>query len=290
VLAGGFAHELSHVLRDSRLRRAKRVEAFGRYSSSDVYRRLDERQTDLEVIRRGYGRQLLAFILYVRAFGYEWLREDGLTICRSAQVSETGTLKPQSSNAGDLGLMVEPHAFTAYMLPENLSRKRCYHITMSGDDLSASTAISTIWLSGPILTFASKVAMPVMWLALLIGVPIWVYITAGHISIRSDFQFIVWFTLIATLILGWVTVHLQLAGYRGRELMVANYWREARIPFEAISEVERVWWYKGRLVRIRFNRKTPFGSVVYYMPKWGPFRALISAPEEELRRIIANSN
>ena len=70
--------------------------------------------------------------------------------------------------------------------------------------------------------------------------------------------------------------------------MVANYWREARIPFERIAAVESVRWYKGRLVRIRFNRKTPFGSIVYYMPKWGPARAMYSAPEEQLRSVIGH--
>jgi hypothetical protein len=145
----------------------------------------------------------------------------------------------------------------------------------------------TIWLSGAIQTFFSKLVMPVVWLAILVGVPAWVYATMGRISIRPDFQIIVWFVLIATVPLTWFTVHLQLVGYSGRELVVANYWREARIPFQQIEAVEPVWWYRGRLVRIRFDGRTPFGSTVYYMPKWGPFRAMFSAPEEELRRVIA---
>ena len=157
---------------------------------------------------------------------------------------------------------------------------------MSGETLFASAEIETTWLSGAILTFLSKLVMPAIWLAALTGVPVWVYITMGRISIRPDFQLIVWFALIATVPLTWVTVHLQLVGYRGKELVVANYWREARIPFEHIEAVEPVWWYKGRLVRVRFNRRTPFGSVVYYMPKWGPLRAMFSAPEEELKRIV----
>lgn len=145
----------------------------------------------------------------------------------------------------------------------------------------------TIWLSGAIQTFLSKVVMPTLWMAILIGAPVWVYTTMGRISIRSDFQVIVWFVLIATVPLTWFTVHLQLVGYSGRELVVANYWREARISFQQIEAVEPVWWYRGRLVRIRFDGRTPFGSTVYYMPKWGPLRAMFSAPEEELRRVIA---
>ena len=157
---------------------------------------------------------------------------------------------------------------------------------MSSELSPASSETPTVWLSGVIQTFMSKLVMPVIGLAAVIGVPLWVYLTMGRISIRSDFQFIVWFALIATALLSWLTAHLQLVGYRGRELVVANYWREARIPFEQIEAVEPVWWYKGRLVRIRFNRRTPFSSVVYYMPKWGPLRAMFSAPEEELRRVV----
>lgn len=150
-----------------------------------------------------------------------------------------------------------------------------------------SSDAGVTWVSGVITTFFSKVVMPTLWAGMLIGVPLWVYTTTGGFSPRPDARFIVWFALIATVPLTWFTVHLQLVGYRGRELMVANYWREARIPFEHIAAVESVWWYKGRLVRIRFNRPTPFGTLVYYMPKWGAFRVWFSRPEEELRRIVA---
>jgi hypothetical protein len=158
---------------------------------------------------------------------------------------------------------------------------------MSSQPDSAIVETHTIWLSGAVLTFINKLVLPVIWFAVLAGVPAWVYITMGRISIRSDFQFIVWFALIATVPLTWVTVHLQLVGYHGRALVVANYWSEAHIPFGSIEAVEPVWWYKGRLVRIRFNSRTPFGSVIYNMPKWAPLRAAFSAPEQELRRILA---
>ena len=158
---------------------------------------------------------------------------------------------------------------------------------MSSKTDSAIPGRHTTWLSGAVLTFVNKLIMPVLWFAVLVGVPIWVYINMGRISIRSDFQFIVWFALIATVPLTWVTVHLQLVGYQDGELVVANYWREARIPFKSVEAVEPVWWYKGRLVRIRFNCRTPFGSLVYYMPRWGPLRAAFSAPEQELRKILA---
>jgi len=145
-----------------------------------------------------------------------------------------------------------------------------------------------VWLSGAIVTFFSKLVMLVLWFAILLGVPIWVYVTMGRISIKPDFHFIVWFALIATVPLTWVAIHTQLVGYQGADLVVANYWREARIPLQQVKAIEPVWWYRGRLVRIRFRGPTTFGSLVYYLPKWGALNAIISSPEEELRRIIAD--
>jgi hypothetical protein len=141
-------------------------------------------------------------------------------------------------------------------------------------------------LSGAVLTFLNKLVLPALWLAGLVGIPLWVFTTTGHFSIPSRSRFIVVFVLIATVLLSWLTVHLQSVGYCDRNLVVANYWREARIPFESVESVEPVWWYKGRLVRIRFNRETPFGSIVYYMPKWGPLRAMFASPEKDLQEVI----
>jgi hypothetical protein len=62
---------------------------------------------------------------------------------------------------------------------------------MAGDTSPPGAGTPTTWLSGIILTFLSKVVMPVLWLAVLTGVPVWVYITTGRISIQPGFQFIV---------------------------------------------------------------------------------------------------
>src|SRR5580704_9965985 len=98
---------------------------------------------------------------------------------------------------------------------------------MSSQIDAATTAPQTTWLSGRVLTFVNKLVLPVIWFVALAGVPIWVYFTKGRISVRSDFRFLVWFALIVTVPLTWVTVHLQLVGYHGRELVVANFWSEA---------------------------------------------------------------
>ena len=78
VLEGGIAHELSHVVQDSRLGPRQREIALERYARSPGYRMRDERATDLRQIARGYGPQLLAFLSYARALGFRFTRQHGL--------------------------------------------------------------------------------------------------------------------------------------------------------------------------------------------------------------------
>jgi hypothetical protein len=159
---------------------------------------------------------------------------------------------------------------------------------MDDEPLSGEFESGTVWLSGEILTFLSKLVMPAIWLAAVIALPLWVWLETGRLTIPPGFRSIVFFTGIATVLLTWFTAHLQRVGYCGSELVVANYWRSARISFQRIEAVESVWWNKGRVVRIRFSEPTPFGSTVYYMPKWGPLLAMVSAPEKELIDIISS--
>jgi hypothetical protein len=78
ALEGGIAHELSHILRDSRLGPYQRKLAFDRYARSASFRTRDERATELRQIERGYGPQLLAFLSYARTLGFRFTREHGL--------------------------------------------------------------------------------------------------------------------------------------------------------------------------------------------------------------------
>ena len=152
------------------------------------------------------------------------------------------------------------------------------------NDLPAEESV--VWLSGALSTVLNKLILPALWVAAIAGIPACVYATKGRISVAPEFRFIVAFALVATALLGWFTVHLQSVGYRGRQLLVKNYWRQATIPFEHVEAVEPVWWYKRRLVRIRFGEDTPFGTLVYYMPKWGALRAMFDSPEQELQEVI----
>jgi hypothetical protein len=164
-----------------------------------------------------------------------------------------------------------------------------YHVVVDDPLSPAQAHDQPVWLSGAILTFLNKVVFPTLWITVLAWVLIWTFVTYGRISVRGGFGFIALFVVVSTVVMMWMSVRLQLVGYCGRELIVANYRREARIPFEQVAAVESVWWYRSRMVRIRFHRATPFGDCVYYLPKWGPLRGLFSKPEEELRRVLARS-
>jgi hypothetical protein len=161
-----------------------------------------------------------------------------------------------------------------------------YDVRVDDQLSSAQGPGRPVWLSGAVLTFLNKVVFPVLWLVFVTGVPLWVFVTYGRIAIAGGFDLIVIFVLVSTVVMVWTAVRLHRVGYCGRELVVANYWREARVPFDQVAAVEPVWWYRSRLVRIRFKSRTPFGSCVYYLPKWGPLRGLFARPEEELKKLV----
>ena len=144
----------------------------------------------------------------------------------------------------------------------------------------------TTWLSGEVITFLNKLAFPVVWLAVISGAFLMAFVRSGHIWIASDFKLLFIIVLLATAFMIWFSLRLQRVGYAGKDLVVSNYWREVRIPFTQVEAVESVWWYRRRLVRIRLRSESPFGLVIYYLPKWGFIRCLWSSPDKELRDLV----
>ena len=144
------------------------------------------------------------------------------------------------------------------------------------------------WLSGEIVTFANKIG-PLIWLAVVVGALSGVVLKTGHLLITPAFRPLGAVFLLASVFLFWLSVRLQRVGYAGRDLIVSNYLRQERIPFNHVEAVEPVWWYYRRMVRIRLRSNTSFGEVVYYIPKWAAFKCLWVAPEKELRELMAIS-
>ena len=80
VIVGGFAHEFSHVLLEITSHERVISRDIFAYRLSKRYRTLDERNTDLEVILRGFGKDLLVFLEFSEKEGYPHYKEDGLSI------------------------------------------------------------------------------------------------------------------------------------------------------------------------------------------------------------------
>lgn len=142
-----------------------------------------------------------------------------------------------------------------------------------------------IWLSGGIVTFFNKIA-GVLWLAGVIGALSGILLKTGHIFIAPSFRPLVALVFLATVFIFWLSLRIQRVGYAGRELIVSNYLRQERIPFEQVEAVEPVWWNYRRMVRVRLRSNTSFGDVVYYIPKWAAFKCLWVAPEKELQELL----
>jgi hypothetical protein len=80
VLIGGIAHECAHIVVDRLVGRKFLSGDMIAYRISKRYKTLDERNTDLEVILRGFGIELLAFLRYSEKLKLSHFREDGLSI------------------------------------------------------------------------------------------------------------------------------------------------------------------------------------------------------------------
>lgn len=151
--------------------------------------------------------------------------------------------------------------------------------------IAGAPAEPVIWLSGGIVTVINKVG-PVLWLAAVVGALSGIFLKTGHFLIAPGFRPVIAFVFLATGYMFWLSARIQRVGYTGRDLIVSNYLRQERIPFDQVEAVEPVWWYYRRMVRIRMRTHSSFGYVVYYIPKWAAIRCFWIAPEKELRNLL----
>jgi hypothetical protein len=149
---------------------------------------------------------------------------------------------------------------------------------------------SIVWISGGILTLLNKLVFPIIWFSLVAAILLFELVRTGGVFVPKGFGFISAFGGFMTWLSAWSMARLERIGYCGRELVISNYWREVRIPFEQVQAVEPVWWYQRRMVRIRLRSRTPFGDTVYYIPKWAALRCFYSRPDEELRELVSSEN
>ncbi len=80
VLIGGIAHECAHIIMDKSIGHRFVTGDWLAYRISARYKTLDERNSDIEVILRGFGRDLLQFLRYSEKLELDHYKEDGLSI------------------------------------------------------------------------------------------------------------------------------------------------------------------------------------------------------------------
>ena len=79
VIRGGLAHELAHIVDMRGWTLGRKLAHSWLYKCSRTYRIAVERNTDLTAVLRGHGKDLLAFMDYAAAQGYDQYYEDGLS-------------------------------------------------------------------------------------------------------------------------------------------------------------------------------------------------------------------
>ena len=160
----------------------------------------------------------------------------------------------------------------------------------SRDDAgSQASAQPVTWLSGEIVTVINKIG-PILWIAAVIGAFSGILLKSGRFFVSPDYRFLMAFIFLATVFMFWLSARIQRVGYAGRDLIVSNYLRQERIPFDQVEAAEPVWWNYRRMVRVRFRTHTSFGYVVYYIPKWAAFKCLWVAPEKELQELLESGS
>jgi len=117
-------------------------------------------------------------------------------------------------------------------------------------------------------TVVARFVLPAVWLAAGIAGAIWYLRIPG--SERADSLGSAGVAAFVWLFLGifilWTSSVLKKVTIDGRDLIVSNYFREARIPLNSIIRVHQDKWTRTQPVKIFFNLRTPFGRSISFIP------------------------
>ncbi len=122
-------------------------------------------------------------------------------------------------------------------------------------------------------TFSAKFIFPAVWISGfgLAAVLLW----SGSLHDRNNvlpppilkFVFLGMWIAGSTFIL-WANAGLKRVRTDERQLLLSNYFREIRIPFNAVVDVRQNRWLNSRPITIHFRDETEFGDRVTFIPKW----------------------
>ena len=79
ILRGCLAHELAHIAKERKMGSLRSYFDTKLYNTFAKYQTKDERETDMDVIKRGFAVDLLAFVKYADKRREKYTKDDGLT-------------------------------------------------------------------------------------------------------------------------------------------------------------------------------------------------------------------
>ncbi len=119
-------------------------------------------------------------------------------------------------------------------------------------------------------TFVMKYIFPTMWISGFgigtLGLFLGAYHGHNDPSPDTKWQFLAAWIAGTSFIL-WGCARLKRVRVDESGLLVSNYLKETRIPFDDIREVSENRWINIHPVTIHFRRSTPFGERVVFMPR-----------------------
>lgn len=127
----------------------------------------------------------------------------------------------------------------------------------AGDRTPAQSQPVT-WLSGEIVTCFNKVG-PILWIAAVIGAFSGILLKTGHFLVSPDYRFLIAFMFVATVFMFWLSARIQRVGFAGRDLVISNYLRQERIPFDQRSRcggITAAWSACGSALTLRSDTRS----------------------------------
>ncbi|MGB7745704.1 MAG: hypothetical protein WBN75_00235 [Verrucomicrobiia bacterium] len=120
-------------------------------------------------------------------------------------------------------------------------------------------------------TFWMKFVFPAIWISMFglgtLGLFLDVFHDRGDAAPPDwmKWQFLaIW--IIGSVFIWWGCVRLKKVRTDGSAIYVSNYFKEVRIPLDAVREVSENRWINIHPVTIHFRHDTPFGDRVVFMP------------------------
>jgi len=120
-------------------------------------------------------------------------------------------------------------------------------------------------------TFLVKFVFPTIWISMFglgtLGLFLGVFRDCGDAAPPDwmRWQFLaIW--IVGSAFIWWGCARLKRVRTDGSAIYVSNYFREVRIPLDAIRDVTENRWINIHPVTIHFRHDTPFGGRIVFMP------------------------